>query len=96
MSEEGKSEDFRAFAAFGRPDREAPFFAPVKEASMKASSKWSFPRACNSSARTCKMRSSLPACTHLQETAVAGLVRRVFLGQFPPLCPDSQHPQNPI
>jgi len=60
----GKSEDFRAFAAFGRHDREAPFFAPVKEASMKTSSKWSFPRACNSSARTCKMRSSLPACTH--------------------------------
>jgi hypothetical protein len=36
----------------------------VKEASMKASSKSSFPRACNASARTCKMRSSLPACTH--------------------------------
>ena len=60
----GESEDFRAFAAFGRPDREAPFFAPVKEASMKASSKSSFPRVCNSSARTRKMRSSLPAYTH--------------------------------
>jgi hypothetical protein len=60
----GESDDFRAFAAFGRPDRKAPFFAPVKEASMKASSKSSSPRACNSSARTRKMRSSLPACTH--------------------------------
>jgi hypothetical protein len=59
-----ESEDFRAFAAFGRPDREAPFFAPVKEASMKASSKSSFPRACNSPARTRKMRSNLPARTH--------------------------------
>jgi hypothetical protein len=60
----GESEDFRAFAALGRSDREAPlFFAPVKEASMKTSSKSSFPRACNSSARTRKMRSSLPART---------------------------------
>ena len=60
----GESEDFRALAAFGRPDREAPFFAPVKEASMKASSSWSFPRACNFLARTRKMRSSLPSRTH--------------------------------
>ena len=27
---------------------------------------------------------------------MAGLVRRVFLGQFPPLRPGTQHPQNPI
>src|ERR1700692_4670691 len=33
----GKSDDFRSFAAFGGPDSEAPFFAPVKEASIKAS-----------------------------------------------------------
>ena len=31
---------------------------------MKASSKLSFPRVCSSWARTRKMRSSLPACTH--------------------------------
>ena len=60
----GKSDDFRSFAAFGGPDSEAPFFAPVKEASIKASSRSSFPRACNSSASTCKMRSGLPARTH--------------------------------
>jgi len=30
----GDSDDFLAFAAFGGSDREAPFFAPVKEASM--------------------------------------------------------------
>jgi len=60
----GESDDFRPFAASGRPDREAPFFAPVKEASMKASSKSSFPRACNSSAKTRKMCSSVPARTH--------------------------------
>jgi len=60
----GESDDFRPFAAFGGPDREAPFFAPVKEASMKASSKCSFPRACNSSASARKMRSSLPSRTH--------------------------------
>jgi hypothetical protein len=29
----GESDDFRALAAFGEPDREAPFFATVKEAS---------------------------------------------------------------
>ena len=60
----GESDDFRPFAALGRPDREAPFFAPVKEASMKASSSWSLPRACSSLARTRKMRSSLPSRTH--------------------------------
>jgi len=32
----GESEDFRAFATLGGPDRKPPFFAPVKEASMKA------------------------------------------------------------
>ena len=55
----GESDDFRPFAALGGPHREAPFLAPVKEASMKASSSCSFPRACNSSARTRKMPSSL-------------------------------------
>jgi len=34
----GESDDLRSLAAFRGPDREAPFFAPVKEASMKASS----------------------------------------------------------
>jgi hypothetical protein len=60
----GESDDFRPLAAFGRPHREAPFFAPVKEASMKASSSCSFPRACNSSAKVRKMRSNLPSRTH--------------------------------
>lgn len=60
----GESDDFRPLAAFGGPDREAPFFAPVKEASMKASSSFSFPRACNSSAKVRKMRSNLPSRTH--------------------------------
>lgn len=59
----GKSEDFRPLAAFGRPDREPPFFAPAKVASMNASYKSSFPRACNYSASTCKTRSNLRACT---------------------------------
>src|SRR5229473_7088994 len=60
----GERDDLRPLAAFGGPDREAPFFAPVKEASIKASSSCSFPRACNSSARARKMRSSLPSRTH--------------------------------
>jgi hypothetical protein len=60
----GESDDFRSLAAFGGPDREAPFFAPVKEASMKASSSCSFPRACSSPARVHKMRSNLPSRTH--------------------------------
>jgi hypothetical protein len=33
-----ESDDFRPLAAFGGADREAPFFVPVKEASIKASS----------------------------------------------------------
>ena len=60
----GESDDFRSLAAFGGPDRKAPFFAPVKEASIKASSSCSFPRACNSSARTRKICSSLHSRTH--------------------------------
>jgi hypothetical protein len=39
----GESDDFRPLAAFGGADREAPFFAPVKKASIKASSSCSFP-----------------------------------------------------
>ena len=60
----GESDDIRPFAALGGPDREAPFFAPEKEASMKASSSCNFPRACNSSVSTRKMSSSLPSRTH--------------------------------
>ena len=59
----GESEDFRAFATLGGPDRKPPFFDPVKEASMKASSSSSFPRACNSLASTRKILSSLPSRT---------------------------------
>jgi hypothetical protein len=81
----GESDDFRALAAFGEPDREAPFFAPVKEASMKASSSCSFPRACNSSAKVRKMRSNLPSRTH-------GWKRRwqVWYGG----CSDNRRPPN--
>ena len=60
----GESHDFRPFAALGGLDREAPLFAPVKEASMKASSSSSFPGACNSFARVCKMPPSLPSRIH--------------------------------
>jgi hypothetical protein len=60
----GESDDFRPFAALGRPDREAPFFAPMKESSMKVSFSCNFPRACNSSASTRKMSSRLPSRTH--------------------------------
>jgi hypothetical protein len=63
----GESDDFRPFAALGGPDRETPFFCPVKEASMKASSSFSFPRACNSSARSCKMPSSFASRTHCRK-----------------------------
>src|SRR2546427_12881809 len=60
----GERDDFRPLAALGGPDRAAPFFAPVKAASIKASSSCNFPRAGNSSASTRKMPSSLPSRTH--------------------------------
>jgi hypothetical protein len=60
----GESDDFRSLAALGGTDRKAPFFAPVKDASIKACSKLSFPLACNSLAKTRKMRSNLPTRTH--------------------------------
>jgi hypothetical protein len=78
----GESNDFRPLAAFGGADREAPFFAPVKEGSIKASSSCSFPRACNSSASTCKMRSSVAFPYPLLEAAVAGPVGWIFVGKF--------------
>lgn len=57
-------EDLRALAALGGPDRKAPFFAPEKDASIKASSRSSFPRVCNISASTRKIRSNFPSRTH--------------------------------
>lgn len=42
----------------------APFLAPVKEASIKASASSSCPRACTSLARTRKILFSLPSRTH--------------------------------
>ncbi len=60
----GDGEDLRAFAALGRANREPPFFAPVKEASINPSSSGNCPRACNSVARRRRIFSSLPSRTH--------------------------------
>ena len=57
-------EDLGAFAALGRANREPPFFAPVKEASMNPSSSGNCPRACNSVASRRRIFSSLPSRTH--------------------------------
>jgi hypothetical protein len=62
----GNSDDLGPFAPARGTDREAPFFAPVKEASMKASSTRSLPRACSSSAITRRIRSSLSFRTHFK------------------------------
>ena len=52
--------DFAAFAAFCRADTRAPFFAPLKLASMKDSLRSSFPRSRKSSASFCSKRVSSP------------------------------------
>src|SRR5712664_3995153 len=52
--------DFAAFAAFCRADTRAPFFAPLKLASMKDSLRSSFPRFRKSSASFCSKRVSSP------------------------------------
>jgi hypothetical protein len=52
--------DFAAFAAFCRADTTAPFFAPLKLASMKDSLRSSFPRSRKSSASFCSKRVSSP------------------------------------
>ena len=52
--------DFAAFAAFCRADTRAPFFAPLKLASMKDSLRSSFPRSRKSSASFCSKRVSNP------------------------------------
>src|SRR4029077_6822235 len=73
-------EDLRALATLGGPDRKAPFFPPVKEASIKPSSSSSFPRACNSSASTRKISSSLPSRTHRWKRGWQVLYGGYFLG----------------
>src|SRR5260370_2769034 len=52
--------DFAAFPAFCRADTRAPFFAPLKLASMKDSLRSSFPRSRKSSASFCSRRVSSP------------------------------------
>jgi len=52
--------DFAAFAAFCRADTRAPFFAPLKLASMKDSLRSSFPRSRKSSASFCSKWVSSP------------------------------------
>src|ERR1700722_7975389 len=52
--------DFAAFAAFCRADTRAPFFAPLKLASMNDSLRSSFPRSRKSSASFCSKRVSSP------------------------------------
>src|SRR5882724_3697009 len=52
--------DFAAFASFCRADTRAPFFAPLKLASMKDSLRSSFPRSRKSSASFCSKRVSSP------------------------------------
>ena len=52
--------DFAAFAAFCRADTRAPFFAPLKLASMKDSLRSSFPRSRKSSASFCSRRVNNP------------------------------------
>jgi hypothetical protein len=52
--------DFAAFAALCRANTRAPFFAPLKLASMKDSLRSSFPRSRKSSATFCSKRVSNP------------------------------------
>src|SRR5882672_12452036 len=52
--------DFAAFAALCRANTRAPFFAPLKLASMKDSLRSSFPRSRKSSASFCSKRVSNP------------------------------------
>jgi hypothetical protein len=52
--------DFAAFAALCRADTRAPFFAPLKLASMKDSLRSSFPRSRKSSASFCSKRVNSP------------------------------------
>src|SRR6266481_2576789 len=52
--------DFAAFTAFCRADTRAPFFAPLKLASMKDSLRSSFPRSRKSSASFCSKRVNSP------------------------------------
>jgi hypothetical protein len=91
----GERDDFCSLAALGGPDREAPFFAPVKEASRKASSSCNFPR--RVTPRPVRAR-CLPACP-LSPTVGSGGGRSGTAGiswAVPPLCPCPQDPQNSV
>ena len=56
----GDSDDFRALAATGGTDGEAPFLALAKVASTNASSRFSFPRSCRRRANSFSASSSFP------------------------------------
>jgi hypothetical protein len=56
--------DFAAFPAFCRTDSRAPFFAPLKLASMNASLRSSLPRSRKSSASFCSKRVRRPERCH--------------------------------
>jgi hypothetical protein len=91
-----ESDDFRPLAAFGGPDCEAPFFAPVKEASMKASSKSSFPRAVTP--RPVRARCApvcLPARTAGNGDGRSGTAGTCWAVRAPALR-GAQHPQNSV
>jgi hypothetical protein len=92
----GESDDFRPLAALGRPDREAPFLAPVKEASIKASSTSSFSLGVQLFGQHAQDAFQLVLPHPLLEATMAGLIRRIFLGQLAPLCPGAQDPQDSI
>ena len=92
----GDSDDLGALAAAGGADGEAPFLALAKVASTNASSRFSWPCSCRCRASSRSASSSFPFADPLLESPVAGLIRRIFLRQFAPLCAGTQHPEHAI
>ena len=60
----GDSRDLRSLASLGRANSKPPFFAAAKVASLKASSKFNRPSACNRPASSRKTFSNAPERTH--------------------------------
>ena len=60
----GDSDDFRALAAPGGADSEAPFLALAKVASTNASSRFSLPCSCSRAASSLSASSNFPLRTH--------------------------------
>ena len=88
--------ELRTFAPLGRSHTSAPFFATMNVPSMKHSERSSLPRSFEIAGERFQHPLQRALAHPALEAPVAGLVRRVPLGQVGPLGPRAQDPQDAV